>query len=228
MKNLLLLVICMFLVGSMLVTIDSSSLSDTTTVAAAQPTPTQRFYSDAPQIPEEVKYFVLFQELKELKTVDATNQAQGGTTTNYKNSYYSTRLELQSAQATTVDSIISDCFAQIQPLDQRAKVVIDQYRSQYPNGELKKSPTPLPGAPENVAPHKSGKAFAPLAPIPAELDQLQAQKNQIILNAKERIKTALGTTEFAKFDAAVKRNAARMLVPINSYPNVPRIVPTPN
>lgn len=224
-KSISLLILCLVVAGCLLIVTSKNPITETSMVsAAAEPTPIQRFYGDVAPIPEEVKYFVLFQELKELNTTDATNQAQGNTTS-FKNSYYTTRLTLQSSQATTVDSIITDCFTQIQPLDQRAKDVIAQYRSPYPNGGLKQPP---PGSPESNAPIASGKGFESLPPIPAELGQLQAQKNQIVLNAKERIRTALGTTDFAKFDAAVKQNATRMLVPINSYPTVPRVVPTPN
>jgi hypothetical protein len=215
----LLLVLCLFLIAG-LISIQQSSRTEAMVMPDPTPTPA-RFYGSAESMPAEVRYSILFQQLSELKTTDVRNESLG-TPTSFRNSFYENRLGLASSKWATLDGIVADCSAQIQPLNQRASELITQYRSQFPNGELKK---PQPGIqPEGKFP----KTYEPLPPPPAELSQLQAQKNQIILNAKERIRLALGEADFAKFDTAVNESTARILVPINARPVQPRKVPTPN
>lgn len=193
--------------------------------ASSSPTPQELFYGKTSTLPNEVTYFVLFQQLQEINAIDVQNRSQNQAT-QFKQTFYENRLGLQDSQMSNIDTIISNCFNQIRSLDHQAQSIINDYRALTPNGELKKRTSTTSSSTE--AGSKMGRTFEPLPPIPASLGQLQAQKDQLILNARNQIRSSLGNTEFEKFDAAVENNATRILVPINSFSTAPRSVPTPN
>ncbi|HEY0049073.1 MAG TPA: hypothetical protein VGB68_07295, partial [Pyrinomonadaceae bacterium] len=190
------------------------------------PTPRLNLYTDAKPMPPELAYWALFQEIQALKDKDGESLAQSERT-NFKNSFYTNRLGLESSQFAAVDTAATECLANIQPIDQSAREIIKKYRAQFPNGELKKIQPSSP--PNKQQPARPQKSFESLPPVPAELKQLQNQKNQIILNAKEKIKQSLGQAEFAAFDSSVQKNAARVLIPLNLANKVlpPLATPTP-
>lgn len=188
------------------------------------PSPDPKFYAETKAIPAELAYWVLFQEIQSLKQRDIESATQGSSS-NFKSAFYDSRLGLESSQFTAVDNEVNEFFTALQPIDQRAREVINQYRSQYTNGELKKTQTPKP--PDSLQPARPQKSYEPLPPVPAEISQLQNQKNQLILNTKEKIKQALGQTEFTDFDVRVQKNATKVLVPLNLANNVlPALTPT--
>lgn len=188
------------------------------------PTPTKNFYATTKPMPEELMYWMLFEQISALKAKDAEMLTEGQNSS-FKNSFYEENMKLQPSQFSAVDTAVTTFFSEIQPIDQQARQVINQYRSQYPNGELKKA--------ENTDSSKfsSGRYKSPvekLPPPPPQLQQLQNQKNQIILNAKERIRQSLGASSFAEFDAAVKSDANKVLVPLNLGSRTPEPFVTPN
>jgi len=188
-------------------------------------TPGLNLYTDAKPMPPELAYWALFQEIQALKDKDSESLAQGETT-NFKNSFYANRLGLETSQFAAVDAAATECLTNLQPIDQSAREIINKYRAQFPKGELKQiSPSSPPNKQQPARPQKS---FQSLPPVPAELKQLQNQKNQIILNAKEKIKQSLGQTEFADFDSSVQKNSTRVLIPRNLANKVlPALTPTP-
>jgi hypothetical protein len=189
------------------------------------PTPGLNLYTDAKPMPPELAYWALFQEIQALKDKDSESFAQGETS-NFKNSFYANRLGLDSSQFAAVDAVTTECLANIQTVDQSAREIINKYRAQFPNGELKKiQPSSSPNQQQPARPQKS---FQSLPAVPAELKQLQEQRNQIILNAKAKIKQSLGSAEFADFDSSVQKNAARVLIPLNLANKVlPALTPPP-
>ena len=177
--------------------------------ASPSPTPAPRFYGNTKPMPVELAYWVLFQEIQSLKEKDAEFRSQGETS-EFKSSFYAERLGLEESQFNVIDSAATECLTNLQPVDQRAREIVNEYRSAYPSGELKKKTTTsssinVSGFPDPV--------YEKLPPPPVELTQLQNQKNQIILNAKQKIKQSLGQNEFSEFDTFVQKNATKILVP---------------
>lgn len=189
------------------------------------PTPAKNFYAATKPIPEEMVYWMLFEQINELKTKDTQSSLQGETTT-FKNSFYANTLKLSATQFAAIDNAVANCLSQIQPIDQQARQIINQYRSQYPNGQLVKKQPSQP----------SGEFYSPriespienVPPVPPQLLTLQNQKNQIILNTKESIRQALGASSFAEFDAAVKEDANNILEPLNLGSRTPEPYPSPS
>ena len=215
MKKATIILFAFVFVATLIAVVGISNDSLTTANAETDPnptsTPSQR-YTETEPMPEELAYWVFFQETQSLKAKDTELHTQG-TMTDFKTSFYMNRLGLDSAQVSSVDAVAADFVTALAPIDQRARDVINQYRSQYPNGELKKvQPAPTPDRFDGSRPQQTIES---LPQAPAELTQLQAQKTQLILNYKDRIRNALGQAKFADFDGAVKANATKILLPIN-------------
>lgn len=138
MKFLLPIVACSFaIIGLFVVSSDTATEASAVTEPTPTPTPSERWYAEAPAMPEELKYLALFEEIQMLKSKDQENQ-QAGETSYFKKSFYDDRLKLNSSQYATMDTVAADCMAELQPLEQQARQIIEQYRAAYPNGKLKK------------------------------------------------------------------------------------------
>lgn len=223
MKFLLPILVCAF--AAVAIVALGNTRQFTASTAAAEPTPSptidpsERSYTTTQAVPDEVAYFLLFNEVQDLQQRDAESQSRGEVT-KFKNTFYSKTLGLNASQAASIDSIGSTCFTQLQPVEQRANEVITQYRAQFPYGKVPRSTT----ATRKI----TGSPMASLPAPPSELVQLQAQKDQIILNARQSLQTALGATEFSRFEAVMKKNLERVLLPIHNRSNTPLMTPTPN
>lgn len=225
-KNKFLLAFCL-LVSFSFFWVVSMNYTTTTSVTAqsATPSPITRWYGETKPMPVELMYWSMFQEVQALKEKDAEFYVQGENTA-FKNSFLSGRLGLQPSKFAAVENIVNVFFSDLQPIDQRARVVIDEYRAQFPNGELK---TLVPAPTPNLRNPTRTQTYQTLPPAPAEIAQLQNQKNQLILSTKEKLRIALGASEFAAFDGMVKDNATKVLSPIHMNSNtLPKITPSPS
>lgn len=130
----------------------------------------------APQnaLPEHVAYEFLFRRAARFKQsavkagqplmLDSMLQREAG---------------LSSNQIRVLDEIATASVQEVAALDQRARVIINQFRSRFP-GRI-------------VPPGE------PLSP-PAELEALQQQRDATILRGRARLQQAFGEQEFNRFD----------------------------
>jgi len=102
--------------------------------------------------------------------------------------FYQREAKLTGQQASQLDAVASDCINELERLDARAKQVVDEARARTPGGQLKKGE--MPPAP------------------PAELSDLQQQREMKVLQAREQLHTGFGDAEFARFDGFVQRTVA--------------------
>jgi hypothetical protein len=175
--------------------------------AQTSPTPLpELWFTGTDPIPEEIKYLMLFEEIRDLVVLDRKNRAVSKTT-QFKASFCTNQLGLTPAQVTSVESVIENTLTQIDVLDAHADQIIAWYRAQNPNGKIEVS--------------------SKLLPIPEQLITLHNQKNQIVLSGKEQIKTSLGASQFSSFEAAVNKNATQILMPAHLPPWSPRTAPSP-
>lgn len=187
-------------------------------------TPRRVFWGAGDTLPPEITYRLLFDEIALLDEEDKRPQKSK---TAFKASFYEDRLGLKPSQFAALDAVVSQYLEKRQALDVRAKQIINDYRAQLPNGELAK-PKPTPESNKVIInPMRLyQRPFEPLPDPPAELIELQARKNNLALEMKDKIKQALGEAEFSKFEAAIKRNAEGMMVPESSHkPAVLQMVP---
>lgn len=128
--------------------------------------------------------------------------------------FYQREAKLTGQQASQLDAAASDCINELERLDARAKQVIDEARARIPGGQLKKGE--MPPSP------------------PAELSNLQQQREAKVLQARNQLHARFGNAEFARFDGFVQRTIAANLKSsapgdhrLLAQPPLPRSQPQP-
>ena len=202
----------------------SSAQTNPTSTPTATPKPT-RWYGGVDKLPPEIIYEVTLKEIEKLSKKDGEAKSRG-VTTNFKESFYANKLNLKSSQFDAVTNVTNDTLRQLKTLDERARVIIDQYRMQNSdNGKLfEKSAQEI----QDEAEARMDFRINPLREMPEtpnELKQLQQQRNQLSLTARRQIKNALGDAAFSAFDNAVMTGST--LVPLNLYSHQVQPAPSP-
>jgi hypothetical protein len=87
---------------------------------------------------------------------------------------------LDDVQTSQLDQIATETNDEIEKLNVRAMQIIKEVRAKHPDGKLAQGE--LPPAP------------------PAELGELSAKRRDVILQARERIRSVFGEGEFQRFD----------------------------
>lgn len=144
-------------------------------------------------IPQHVIYGQLFRHIEALKE-KATESQQQGQNVAWLNSFYQKEANLNAVQSSELDRIATECNQRTKTLDLQAKQIIDGIRSRYVNGKLQEGEKP------------------PLPP--AELYELQRQRNEAVLNAKNDLKQSFGESQFNSFDSFVQTEIKQMVRPI--------------
>jgi len=85
---------------------------------------------------------------------------------------------LSDDQIRVLGDIATICLGEVAELDQKAQVIIAQFRSRFPGGVIPRG--------------------EPLSP-PAELEALQQKRDATILRGRLRLQQALGEQEFSRF-----------------------------
>lgn len=129
----------------------------------------------APQnaLPEHVAYEFLFRRVVRFKQ-SAVKAGQPLLT----DSMLEREAGLNGNQIRALDEIATDSLQEVAELDQRARVIINQFRSRFP---------------DRVVPRD-----AQLTP-PPELEALQRQRDAAILRGRARLQQAFGEQEFNRF-----------------------------
>ncbi|HKX26915.1 MAG TPA: hypothetical protein VJ302_04400 [Blastocatellia bacterium] len=101
---------------------------------------------------------------------------------------YKELADLSDWQAQTLNQIATECYMQVVEQDQKAQRAIDAFRAQVPGGKLADGQTP--------------------PPPPAELKELQKERNRLVSAASERLRQAFGEAEFKRFDRFINEKFA--------------------
>jgi hypothetical protein len=123
------------------------------------------------KLPDHVQYYFLFRHLSAIKETPAAAGFQA-------------KVGLNSGQLQALTSIAANNERELKMLDERAKIIIDNFHAQYPPGRL----------PPGVAPPA----------LPEQINVLQRQREATILRFREQLKRMFGESEFASFDAFVQ------------------------
>lgn len=154
-------------------------------------------------IPDHVVYKYLFHHLAALKRHADEVEQQGEDGSPFR-SLYKRKANLSEDQARMLDEIATDCNREVAQQDARAKVLIDAYKAQYPEGKVPHGALPLPP--------------------PAELEPMQKERNVMFLRARDRLHEAFGDQEFKLFDDFVKGKIKSNIKPLTPE----QIQPIPN
>lgn len=150
------------------------------------------------QIPETVVYRQLFRHLEFLKQKADEKDAKGEDGGPLR-SYYKRQAKLSDRQARDLEEIAAECNREVEKLDKKAKKLTDDFRAKNPGGKLAEGE--LPPQP------------------PAELGLLWAERNNVITQAKEKLRAAFGEQEFQRFNEHVKRGIVPNIKPVKLNPS---------
>src|ERR1044072_1870598 len=130
-------------------------------------------------IPQYVVYSQVFRHIKELHKKADDEERQGRNGEQFRK-LYKEMASLDDVQTSQLDQIASETNDEIEKLNARAMQIIKEVRAKHPDGKLAQGE--LPPAP------------------PAELGELSAKRRDVILQARERIRSVFGEGEFQRFD----------------------------
>ena len=141
-------------------------------------------------IPIHIVYGMLFRELLALKKEATAREAKGEAAAHLRQ-YPQRHLQLDAQQAQTIQTIAEQYTQEVMPVDKEAKRIIGAARARYPHGELPVGATPPP-PPEGLKP-------------------LEAKRTELLLKAREQVRTTLGDTTFQRFDDFVRQDIAKQM-----------------
>lgn len=134
-------------------------------------------------VPEFVLYGFLFKKVSRLseKTLELQSHGKIG-----QKPYYPMQKEasLSVGESMALEAIASACQREVNRQDERARIVIQAFRTKFPDGKV----------PEG----------SKLPPPPPELITMQEERNAIILRARDQLRVAFGEASFASLDNYVK------------------------
>ena len=144
------------------------------------------------ELPDSAKYWVLFRHLTALETKAAEVERRGLDGAPLRNAYRE-KAKLTEEQAARMASIAFDCVARVEEKDREAMAVIRAARAAFPGGRLKAGEAP--------------------PPPPVELARLEAEREAVIVAARDALFRAFGQEEFARFEHFVEREIGAKLRP---------------
>lgn len=154
------------------------------------------------QIPDTVTYRQLFRHVDFVKK-KAEEKEKGGEDGSSLRAFYKRQAKLSDKQARDLDDIAAECNAAVEKLDKKAKKLIDDFRAKNPGGKL-------------------AEGEVPPAP-PAELGLLQEERNNTILQAREKLRASFGEQEFQRFSEYVKRGIVPNIKPVKMNPSTTKM-----
>lgn len=168
----------------------SSNLSRNDASPQEQPPPQPQ----SNQVPEHVVYRHFFHHIVVLQEQAEEIRRQGDDGSSLR-SYYRREASLNEDQERILNEIALECEREVEEQDARAQVIIDAFRARYPGGGV-----PL------------GETLPPPSP---ELREMQAERNAIILRARDRLRTAFGEQDFNRFEEFVQNRVTPNILPVS-------------
>ncbi len=140
------------------------------------------------QIPEPAVYWNIFHHVAWLEHKAATAEAEGRDGTSIRR-IVPKKIGLNDAQGEALRSVALQCEADVAVTDQKASAIVRKMRSLFVAGRI----------PQGYA----------LPPVPDELKQLQAERNQTILRCRDTLRGLVGEQAFSTLDDFAHTIAAR-------------------
>lgn len=173
-------------------------------LSAANPTPTAPMQ---PAVPEHAVYNELFYHVNFLKK-KADKEQQAGRDASVLRSFYKRQAKLDDAQSDLLEMTARGLARDAEVLDRQAEKIIKKFRSDVQKIVLKlgdRLPEP-----------------------PAVLKTMQAERDSLVMRARDSLRAGLGEEAFQRLDQYVQENIARKMTaerldrPRPANPNRPR------
>jgi hypothetical protein len=175
--------------------------------APGKPGATQQQQASSQPAPEHAVYNEFFYHVNFLRK-KADKEEKGGKDAAQLRAFYKRQAKLDDAQNDKVSKAASDLERQLDLMDAKARKVIDKFRADVQAMDIKpgqKMPDP-----------------------PAQLKTMQAERDALVMRAKENLRASLGDEAFGRLDQYVRQNIAPKMTaqrfdrPRPDNPNRPR------
>jgi hypothetical protein len=198
-KKLILIGLCIMFLAAGAIT--HMSMGRAVANSQNQPKGRQPAQSLNQAIPIQVLYWQMFNHIALLNQKADEVEAKGGDGSAYR-SRYKTFARLNGAEAQLLNAVALETYQKVKALDARAKQIVDAIRAQTPDGKLQ--PGQLPPAP------------------PAELKEMQKERDEMVMAAYARLRDGFGPTEFPKFEKFVNESVAPNIKAVEAPDSLPR------
>ncbi|HEV8430304.1 MAG TPA: hypothetical protein VGQ41_20540 [Pyrinomonadaceae bacterium] len=136
-------------------------------------------------VPKHIAYGLFFGEMIALKK-KATEREKQGIKSDGMRDFHKVRGKLSDYESQVLDQVASECNDKVVKINDQARATINRERARHPHGRLKDGePLPLP---------------------PAALLQLEEQRKQTLLEAREQLRTILGQKDFDRIDNFIQQD----------------------
>lgn len=171
---------------------------------------TNRILSSSQQqqtVPEHAVYNELFYHVSFLKK-KADKEQKEGKDASLLRTFYKRQAKLDDTQNQLLDQTAADLERDVNMIDKKAQKVIEKFRADVQKLKIK----PGDRMPEP----------------PAELKTMQAERDSLVIRARDTLRAALGKEAFQRFDQYVRENIAKKMTaerfdrPRPENPNRPR------
>ncbi len=134
-------------------------------------------------VPDHVVYGFIFRKVSLITNKTKELRALGRISSK---PYFALQKEagLSEAQAKILEATAAASEQEVRRQDEKAQVIIERFRAQFPDGKIPRGVT--------------------LPPPPPELKLMWEERNAIILRARDRLRAVFGEQEFHRFDQHVK------------------------
>ncbi|MEZ5428181.1 MAG: hypothetical protein R2747_18065 [Pyrinomonadaceae bacterium] len=139
--------------------------------------PVQNSGEEKREVPDHVVYFILFHHLVGLKK-EAEKVAATGQTLDYFG-MYEEQAALDNTQSRFLFDTAQNCIDAVKLIDNKARDIIVKEREKFKQIKSQDDPIPQP---------------------PAELKELQREKNETVLRYRDEFKSFLGADKFSEFN----------------------------
>lgn len=150
-------------------------------------------YNSTPKIPDNVLYESIFR-LDLTFQRNAKEQKLAGEPVTPLINYFKEQLELTDEENELLHKIAAEFAEAVSPTDKRANEIINGIRKQFPGGRIE---------PGQEVPQP-----------PKELADLQAKRDWLVLDYRDRLHNALGSEKFASVDFLVKNKFSKSFAAI--------------
>lgn len=140
-----------------------------------------------PEVPDEVAYKHLFNHVNAFRK-EAEKAERAGKNPEPFKGYFKRKAGLSNEQVRLLDDIAAESSLEVAALDTKARSIVKAYLAQYPGGQVPYGEKP--------------------APRPSGLRAMAEERERLILDARDRLRSAFGEEEFIRFNKFVKRRIA--------------------
>jgi hypothetical protein len=140
--------------------------------------------------PEHIVYGQFFRHLISLKDQAKKNELKSKKKSKLR-THYKDKIGLKDDKAEILDNIAAESVREMAQTDEKAKKIIDEAYSLFPDGKIPQGQQ--------------------LPPPPKELKKLQHDRDMSILKARQKLRKKLGDYDFQLIDDYIKINFARQI-----------------